>query len=73
MRWGSCSRSGVLRFNWRVIQAPPALIDYVIVHELLHLRHADHTKAFWAALGTVLPDADARRAALRGFGNRVQW
>lgn len=73
LRWGSCSSTGVVRFNWRVIQAPSRLVEYVVAHELLHLRHPDHTKAFWAALGSVLPDAEARRASLREFGSRADW
>lgn len=73
LRWGSCSATGVVRFNWRIVQASPRLIDYVVAHELVHLRHPNHTKAFWAALGSVLPDVDARRAALREFGGRVDW
>lgn len=63
----------MVRFNWRVIQAPARLVDYVVAHEVLHLRHPDHTKAFWSALGSVLPDVDSRRAALRAFGGRVDW
>ncbi|MDP1822766.1 MAG: SprT family zinc-dependent metalloprotease [Archangium sp.] len=73
LRWGSCSANGVVRFNWRVIQAPARLVDYVVAHEVLHLRHPDHTKAFWSALGSVMPDVDSRRTALRGFGGRVDW
>lgn len=73
LRWGSCSPTGVVRFNWRIVQAPMRLVDYVVAHELLHLEHPDHTKAFWAALGAVLPDVDGRRAALRDFGCRVDW
>jgi predicted metal-dependent hydrolase len=73
LRWGSCSASGVVRFNWRVVQAPSRLVDYVVAHEVLHLRHPDHTKAFWAALGSVLPAAEARRASLREFGRRADW
>ncbi len=73
LRWGSCSPTGVVRFNWRVIQAPTRLVEYVVAHEVLHLRHPDHTKAFWAALGSVLPDAEQRRAALGAFGARADW
>lgn len=55
-RWGSCSRKGELRFNWRVILAPMALVDYVVAHELVHLEHMDHSPAFWRRLGQVMPN-----------------
>lgn len=67
--WGSCSPSGVLRFNWRLIMAPPALVDYVVVHELCHLRHPHHQKPFWDAVAAILPDYQARRAELRRDGD----
>ncbi|MCA9709992.1 MAG: M48 family metallopeptidase [Myxococcales bacterium] len=72
-RWGSCDERGVLRFNWRIIQAPLRLVDYVVAHELTHLHHRDHTKAFWARLGTAMPDYDERREALRRLGPRLHW
>ncbi|MEM9491797.1 MAG: SprT family zinc-dependent metalloprotease [Myxococcota bacterium] len=72
-RWASCDASGNLRFNWQIIQAPMRLVDYVIVHELAHTRHIDHTKAFWALVGTIMPDYEQRRAALRVLGPRLQW
>jgi predicted metal-dependent hydrolase len=71
-RWGSCG-AGVVRFNWRVIQAPMRLVEYVVVHELAHLLHDDHGRAFWAALGQSLPDYEQRREALRQAGPRLQW
>lgn len=74
-RWASCDRHGVLRLNWRIIQAPMSLIEYVVAHELVHLRHPDHTREFWAALGRVMPDYDGRRRRLREVGVRlwVRW
>jgi predicted metal-dependent hydrolase len=72
-RWGSCDDSGVLRFNWRIVQAPRRLVEYVVVHELVHLVHRDHTKGFWAALGRVLPDYERRRGELRRVGERLTW
>lgn len=72
-RWASCDERGVLRFNWRVIQAPMRLVDYVVAHELVHLRHREHTPAFWARLGTVMPDYEDRKEALRRLGPRLQW
>jgi predicted metal-dependent hydrolase len=72
-RWGSCDASGTLRFNWRVIQAQLSLVDYVVVHELVHLRHRHHTSAYWASLGTVMPDYERRRSLLRGVGGSAAW
>lgn len=71
-RWGSCA-PGVVRFNWRIVQAPMRLLDYVVTHELAHLLHDDHGKDFWAALGRVLPDYEARRAELRSRGPFLVW
>lgn len=72
-RWGSCDAGGTLRINWRIIQAPPALIDYVLVHELVHREHRQHGPAFWAALGRHLPDYERRREALRQLGEKLVW
>jgi predicted metal-dependent hydrolase len=64
-QWGSCTRSGHVRLNWRLVQAPLALIDYVAAHELAHLVHLDHSPRFWAQVAALCPDALARRAELR--------
>jgi predicted metal-dependent hydrolase len=72
-RWGSCDRFGVLRINWRIIQAPVALIEYVLVHELAHLGHRSHDRKFWEAVGRWLPDYDERRARLRELGPSLVW
>jgi predicted metal-dependent hydrolase len=72
-RWASCDPQGVIRLNWRVVQAPVRLVDYVVVHELLHLGHRHHTKAFWETFGRVMYDYDARREALRALGPRLEW
>ena len=63
-RWGSCGRNGVIYFNWRILQLPVRLADYVIVHELTHLREGHHGPAFWAALGRAMPDWRKRKDAL---------
>lgn len=67
-RWGSCNSRGELTFNWRLIMAPPEIIDYVVVHELCHLRHMDHSKKFWNAVAGVLPDYKARVKWLKDNG-----
>jgi len=72
-RWGSCDRRGTLRVNWRIVQAPMRLVDYVVAHELAHLRHQDHSKAFWALLGRAMPDYEPRREALRRMGAKLGW
>lgn len=69
-RWGSCSASGRLNFAWRLAMAPPDLIEYVVVHELCHLKRRDHSSAFWALVAQVLPDYRERRKRLRQQGIR---
>lgn len=70
-RWGSCSRQGNLNFNWRLILAPPPVIDYVIVHELAHRLHLNHSPAFWATVGRHLPDFARHRRWLKENGHRL--
>lgn len=55
-RWGSCSRRGTVSLNWRIIQAPPFVRDYLILHELMHLRQMNHSSRFWREVGRVCPD-----------------
>jgi hypothetical protein len=69
-RWGSCHASGSILLNWRMIQMPPRLIDYVVVHELAHLREMNHSPRFWALVGGVIADYTARRAEIRREGHR---
>lgn len=64
-RWGSCSTSGTLSFNWRLVIGPAEALDYVVVHELVHLRHHDHSSRFWTALSDAMPDWRPRAAWLR--------
>ena len=64
-RWGSASADGSIRLNWRLIHLHQDLIDYVVVHELSHLRHMDHSPQFWAVVASVMPDHAERRRALR--------
>jgi hypothetical protein len=64
-RWGSCTHKGGLNFSWRLIQAPPEIIDYVVVHELVHISQPDHSKKFWAKVREIMPDYERRREWLR--------
>ncbi len=54
-RWGSCSASGTISYSWRLVLCPPEVLDYVVVHELCHLRFHDHSSAFWGMLGGARP------------------
>jgi hypothetical protein len=64
-RWGSASRSGVLSFSWRLLLAPTQVLDYVVIHELAHLRYAGHGPRFWSLVQRHAPDAAAARRWLR--------
>lgn len=72
-RWASCDAKGNLRFNWQIIMAPLKLVDYVVVHELTHIRVHDHSAAFWRAVGTVLPDYEDRKEKLRKLGMQFSF
>lgn len=67
-RWGSCSSSGNLNFNWRLILAPPAVLDYVVIHELAHRKELNHSARFWAVVAAHCPDYRARQRWLREHG-----
>lgn len=67
-RWGSCSPTGVLRFNWRLALAEPELLEYVVVHELAHLRHMNHSKEYWAFVAGAIPEHASLRKRLRELG-----
>ena len=64
-RFGSCSAQGRISFSWRLMDYPPEAIDYVVVHELAHLVHHNHSPAFYALVESVLPDYRARAALLK--------
>ena len=70
-RWGSCSQTGTLSFNYRLMMAPPEVIDYVIVHELCHLTHMNHSKAFWNQVADILPDYAQRKQWLKAHGHEL--
>lgn len=63
--WGSCTHDGVLRVNWRLIMAPAEILDYVVVHEIVHLDEHNHSRHFWRKVELILPDYKERRAWLK--------
>jgi predicted metal-dependent hydrolase len=71
-RWGSCSTNGDVTFNWKIIIASNRIVDYVVVHELCHMKHHDHSAAFWNSVEKVIPDYQACKEWLKENGNRLQ-
>ena len=69
--WGSCAADGSLRFNWRLVMMPLPLMEYVVVHELAHLKERNHSPAFWKVVATAMPDALQRRRQLRETGRTL--
>lgn len=67
-RWASCSAKGNLHFHWKCMMAPLTIIDYIVVHELAHLRYPNHTAAFWNQVDKVMPDFQDRKDWLRDNG-----
>jgi hypothetical protein len=67
-RWGSCGHNGNLSFAWRLVMAPHPVIDYVVVHELAHLKHRNHSKRFWSKVASILPDFRQREDWLEEHG-----
>ena len=70
-RWGSCSSDGTLRFNWRMMMLAPPLIEYIVVHELAHLTHPNHSADFWGLVSEAMPDSQQRRKRLREAGTSL--
>lgn len=70
-RWGSCSAQGSLNFSWRLVMADDAVIDYVVVHELAHLRELNHSPRFWAVVAAELPDYKQRQQQLKALQRRL--
>lgn len=70
-RWGSCSSRGTLSFNYRLIFAPPVILDYVVVHELCHLTHMNHSRDFWNMVEKIMPEYKIYRQWLRDHGQEL--
>jgi len=72
-RWGSCSRKDTLNFTWRLIMAPPRVVDYVIVHELMHLKQRNHSYKFWEEVAAMIPDYKQDERWLKQNGHLLVW
>ena len=70
-RWGSCNSKGNINFSYRLVMAPPAIIDYVIVHELMHLKEMNHSPKFWRHVERIIPDYKKRRKWLKENHQRM--
>ena len=70
-RWGACSPHGSLNFSWRLVMAPVPVIDYVVVHELVHL-HENHSRRFWDKVKTILPGYDQQVQWLKTYGHMLR-
>ena len=71
-RWGSCSRDNNLCFSWRIIMAPLTVLDYVLIHELVHIREKNHSQRFWRSLASIMPDYKKHRRWLRAHENLLR-
>jgi hypothetical protein len=67
-RWGSCSKKGNLNFNYKIVHLPGDLVDYLVVHELCHLKEMNHSKNFWDLVGRTITEYKKLRRELRSFG-----
>lgn len=72
-RWGSCGYQDTLNFTWRLIMAPARVIDYVIIHELMHLKQRNHSRRFWAEVKAMMPDYKLDEHWLKHNGHRLTW
>ncbi len=71
-RWGSCTSQGGLMYSWRLAMAPPRVLEYVVAHEVAHLVEMNHSAAFWAQVGALMPDYKQHRAWLKREGHTLQ-
>jgi predicted metal-dependent hydrolase len=67
-RWASCTKNNLVQFHWKCMMAPPKIIDYMMVHELCHMHHRNHTLAFWNEVDKVMPDYRERKLWLKSHG-----
>ena len=72
-RWGSCSSKGDITFNWRIIMAPHSVIDYVVIHELCHLVHHNHSPKYWRTVKSFYPNYKEKVNWLRDHSKTLTW
>lgn len=72
-QWGSCSPGGTLTFNWRIVQAPIVVVDYLVAHELAHVLEPNHAPQFWNIVAVHVPAWEKARSWLRRYGARLEW
>ncbi len=72
-RWGSCGHTNMLNFTWRLIMAPVRVIDYVVVHELMHLKQKNHSRKFWNEVAKIIPDYRWDKRWLKDNGHLLAW
>lgn len=72
-RWGSCSGNNSINFSWRLIMADEDVIDYVVVHELAHIKEHNHSPRFWAVVESILPDCNARKQKLKALQKKLSY
>jgi predicted metal-dependent hydrolase len=72
-KWGHCTSKGVLQYNWLIMLAPNSVIDYMISHEVCHLKHMDHSKRFWSLVDSVCPNSDRFIDWLREHEHRLYF
>ena len=72
-RWGACSVNRDIIYNWRLIMVPHSIIDYVVIHELCHLKHHNHSKNYWKTVNSILPDYKKQRDWLKVNANLLKW
>jgi len=70
-RWASCTARNELLFNWRCVMAPSPVLDYIVVHEMCHMYHKNHSRDFWELLASILPDYEDRKEWLKNYGVRM--
>ena len=72
-RWGSCGYKDGLNFTWRLIMAPARVVDYVVIHELMHLKQKNHSRKYWAEVAKVMPDYRQDERWLKANGHLLAW